>query len=76
MLWIFAAVLVVLWWLGLLGGVGGPLVHALLVFAAGMVLYSRLGSHPLPSELCAGANTAVTATPLFFSSFVRYGTAN
>lgn len=51
MLWIFAAVLVVLWWLGLLGGVGGPLVHTLLVIAAGMVLYSMLGSRPLASEL-------------------------
>jgi hypothetical protein len=34
MLWTILAVLVVLWLLGFIGGVGGGLIHALLVIAA------------------------------------------
>ena len=41
MLWTIVAVLVVLWLLGLVGGVGGSLIHALLVLA-GIVLVFQL----------------------------------
>ena len=34
MLWTILAVLIVLWLLGFIGGVGGSLIHALLVIAA------------------------------------------
>jgi hypothetical protein len=38
MLWTILAVLVALWLLGLVGGVGGSLIHALLVIAAVVLL--------------------------------------
>lgn len=42
MLWTIVAILVVLWLLGLLGGVGGSLVHALLVIAAIVIVVNLL----------------------------------
>ena len=39
--WTVAAILVVLWLLGLIGGIGGELIHALLVIAA-IVIVIRL----------------------------------
>ena len=41
MLWTIVAVLVVLWLLGFVGGIGGGLIHALLVIA-GIVLVFQL----------------------------------
>ncbi|MGQ0661612.1 lmo0937 family membrane protein [Sphingosinicella sp.] len=41
MLWTIVAILVVLWLLGFVGGIGGSLVHALLVLA-GIVLVFQL----------------------------------
>lgn len=38
MLWTILAVLLVLWLLGFIGGVGGSLIHALLVIAAVVLL--------------------------------------
>ena len=40
MLWTIIAVLVVLWLLGLMGGVGGSFIHALLVIAAIVLIYN------------------------------------
>jgi hypothetical protein len=40
MFWAIIAVLVVLWALGLVGGVGGSLIHALLVIAAIVLIYN------------------------------------
>jgi hypothetical protein len=40
MLWTIVAVLVVLWLLGLIGGVGGSFIHALLVIAAIVLVYN------------------------------------
>jgi hypothetical protein len=40
MLWTIVAVLVVLWLLGMIGGVGGSLIHALLVIAAIVLVYN------------------------------------
>jgi hypothetical protein len=40
--WIIIAVLVVLWLLGLVGGVGGSFIHALLVIAAIVWIYNLL----------------------------------
>ena len=40
MLWTIIGVLVVLWLLGLIGGVGGSLIHALLVIAAIVLIYN------------------------------------
>jgi hypothetical protein len=42
MLWTVIAVLVVLWLLGLAGGVGGSLIHALLVIAVIVFIYNLL----------------------------------
>ena len=42
MLWVLIAVFVVLWLLGLVGGVGGSLIHVLLVIAAIMLVYNLL----------------------------------
>jgi len=41
MLWTIVAVLVVLWLLGFVGGIGGGLIHTLLVIA-GIVLVFQL----------------------------------
>jgi hypothetical protein len=38
MLWTILAVLVALWLLGLVGGIGGSMIHALLVIAAVVLL--------------------------------------
>lgn len=38
MLWTIMAILVVLWLLGFIGGVGGSLIHALIVIAAVVLL--------------------------------------
>jgi hypothetical protein len=43
MLWTIAVVLVVLWLLGLLGHVGGSLVHLLLVVAVIIIVVNLLG---------------------------------
>ena len=40
MLWTIVAVLVVLWLLGLIGHIGGGLIHALLVIAVLVVIYN------------------------------------
>ncbi len=40
MLWTIAAILVVLWLLGLIGNIGGGLIHALLVIAVIVVLFN------------------------------------
>ena len=40
MLWTIVAVLVVLWLLGLVGNIGGGLIHALLVIAVIVVIYN------------------------------------
>jgi hypothetical protein len=43
MLWIIFAVLVVLWLFGLVAGVGGSLIHALLAIAVVVLLYKLFG---------------------------------
>ncbi len=43
MLWTIVIVLVILWALGLFGGIGGPLVHILLVAALIVVVVNLLG---------------------------------
>ena len=40
MLWTIVVVLVVLWLLGLVGNIGGNLVHALLVIAVIVLIYN------------------------------------
>ena len=40
MLWTIAVILVVLWLLGLIGNIGGGLIHALLVIAVIVVLFN------------------------------------
>ena len=40
MLWTIVVILVVLWLLGLIGHVGGGLIHALLVIAAIVLIYN------------------------------------
>lgn len=42
MLWTIIVILFVLWLLGFIGGVGGSLVHALLVIAAVVLVYNLL----------------------------------
>ena len=42
MLWTIAVVLVVLWLLGLVGGIGGGLIHALLVLAVIIIAVNLL----------------------------------
>jgi hypothetical protein len=42
MLWTIVLVLVVLWALGLIGGIGGGLVHILLVLAVIILAYNLL----------------------------------
>jgi hypothetical protein len=42
MLWAIAGVLLVLWLVGLLGGVGGSLVHVLLVLAGIIIMVNLL----------------------------------
>jgi hypothetical protein len=41
-LWIVIVALVVLWLLGLVAGIGGQLIHALLVIAVIVVVYNLL----------------------------------
>lgn len=40
MLWTIMVILLVLWLLGFVGGVGGSLIHALLVIAAIVLVYN------------------------------------
>ena len=40
MIWTIIAVLVVLWLLGLVGNIGGGLIHLLLVVAAAVFIYN------------------------------------
>ena len=49
MLWTIIAVLVVLWLLGLVGGIGGSMVHALLVIAAIVLLYNLVSGRRILS---------------------------
>jgi hypothetical protein len=43
MLWPIFAILLILWFLGLLGGIGGGLIHLLLIFAAILLIFNLLG---------------------------------
>ncbi len=43
MLWTIAVVLVVLWALGLIGNIGGGLIHLLLVAAVIIIMLNLLG---------------------------------
>ena len=49
MLWTIIAVLVVLWLLGLMGGVGGSMIHALLVIAAIVLIYNLISGRRMVS---------------------------
>jgi hypothetical protein len=42
MLWTIFAILLVLWLVGLIGGIGGGLIHLLLVVAAIVLLFNLL----------------------------------
>jgi len=42
MLWTIIAILVVLWLLGFIGGVGGNLIHLLLVIAAVVLIFQLI----------------------------------
>ncbi len=42
MLWTIFAILLVLWLVGLLGGIGGGLIHLLLVVAAIVLIFNLL----------------------------------
>ena len=42
MLWTIILILLALWLLGIIGGVGGSLIHALLVIAAIVLIYNLL----------------------------------
>ncbi len=42
MLWTIIALLVALWLLGLIGGVGGNLIHLLLIVAAIILIYQLI----------------------------------
>ena len=42
MLWTILAIILVLWLLGVVGGVGGSLIHALLVIAAVVLIFQLL----------------------------------
>ena len=47
MSWAIIAILVALWVLGMISGVGGSFIHALLAIAAIMLLYKMLGGRRL-----------------------------
>ena len=49
MLWTIIGVLVVLWLLGLMGGVGGSMIHALLVIAAIVLIYNLISGRRILS---------------------------
>ncbi|MFN0121476.1 MAG: lmo0937 family membrane protein [Blastocatellia bacterium] len=49
MLWTIIVILFVLWLLGFIGGVGGSLVHALLVIAAIVLVYNLLTGRRIAS---------------------------
>jgi hypothetical protein len=42
MLWTIIVILVALWLLGLVGGIGGSMIHALLVIAAIVLIFNLL----------------------------------
>ncbi|MFO7675664.1 MAG: lmo0937 family membrane protein [bacterium] len=46
--WAVAIVLLVLWLAGLLAGVGGPLVHILLVIALVLIIYRLAKGRKIP----------------------------
>jgi uncharacterized membrane protein required for colicin V production len=47
MSWVIIVILVALWVLGLISGVGGSFIHALLAVVAIMLLYKMLGGRRL-----------------------------
>jgi uncharacterized protein DUF5670 len=49
MLWKIIAIFVVLWLLGLIGGVGGSLIHALLVIAVIVLIYNLVSGRRIVS---------------------------
>jgi hypothetical protein len=49
MLWTIIAILVVLWLVGLIGGIGGSLIHALLVIAAIVLIYNLISGRRIVS---------------------------
>ena len=49
MLWTVIAILVVLWLVGLIGGIGGSLIHALLVIAAIVLIYNLISGRRIVS---------------------------
>jgi uncharacterized protein DUF5670 len=42
MLWTIFVVVLILWLLGMIGGIGGSLIHALLLIAAVVLVYNLL----------------------------------
>jgi Family of unknown function (DUF5670) len=49
MLWTVIAILVVLWLVGLIGGIGGSLIHTLLVIAAIVLIYNPISGRRIVS---------------------------
>ncbi len=49
MSWVIIVILVALWVLGLISGIGGSFIHALLAVAAIMLLYHLLGGRRIMS---------------------------
>jgi hypothetical protein len=49
MLWTIIMVLVVLWLLGLVGGIGGSMIHALLVIAAVILVFNLISGRRIAS---------------------------
>jgi uncharacterized protein DUF5670 len=47
--WTIIAILVVVWLLGLIGGIGGSLIHALLVIAAIVLIYNLISGRRIVS---------------------------
>jgi Family of unknown function (DUF5670) len=47
--WTIIAILVVLWMLGLIGGIGSSLIHALLVIAAIVLIYNLISGRRILS---------------------------
>ena len=49
MLWTIIVILVALWILGLVGGIGGSMIHALLVIAAIVLVYNLISGRRIVS---------------------------
>ena len=49
MLWTIIIVLVALWLLGLVGGIGGSMIHALLVIAAVILVFNLISGRRIAS---------------------------